>query len=62
MNEVARNLAGYLHVPGPMLKDVGYVFIPEFSNKLLARFGYVVDYGLLIIGTSLRLYHLLLSF
>lgn len=61
MNEVARNLAGYLHVPGPMLKDIGYMLIPEFSNKLLARFGYIVDYGVLLTGISLRLYHLLLS-
>lgn len=59
MNEVARNLAGYLHVPGHMLKDVGYMLIPEFNNNFLARFGYVVDHYVLLIGISLRLSHLL---
>ena len=42
MNEIARNLAGYLHVPGPMLKDIGFMLIPEFHNQLLARFGYLI--------------------
>ena len=41
---MARNLAGYLHVPGPLLKDIGFMLVPEFSNKLLSHFGY--DYGL----------------
>lgn len=40
LNEIARNLSGYLHVPGPMLKDLGFMLIPEFSNKLLERVGW----------------------
>lgn len=39
LNEIARNLAGYLHVPDSHLKDIGFMLIPEFNNKLLARFG-----------------------
>lgn len=39
LNEISRNLAGYLHVPGPLLKDIGFMLIPEFHNKLLSRVG-----------------------
>ena len=39
LNEISRNLAGYLHVPGPMLKDIGFMLIPEFTSKLLERVG-----------------------
>ena len=39
LNEISRNVAGYLHVPGPMLKDVGFMLIPEFTSKGLERLG-----------------------
>lgn len=42
VNEMARNLAGYLHVPGPLLKDIGFMFIPEFTNKPISHFGYTL--------------------
>ncbi|CBK20991.2 uncharacterized protein [Blastocystis hominis] len=38
-NEISRNLSGYLHVPGPLLKDVGFLAFAELNNKLLERFG-----------------------
>ena len=39
---MSRNLAGYLHVPGPSLKDVGFMLIPEFHNIFLARVGFLL--------------------
>ena len=41
LNEISRNVAGYLHVPGTLLKDIGFSFIPEFSNPVFARLRYV---------------------
>ena len=39
MNEVARNMAGFIHTPGPMLTDIGYMLIPEFESPVLSRIG-----------------------
>ena len=39
INEIARNLAGFLHVPGKTLKDIGFMLIPEFENQILSHFG-----------------------
>lgn len=46
LNEVSRNLSGYLHVPGPLLKDVGFLAFNELNNKFLERLGYFLLFPL----------------
>lgn len=46
LNEVSRNLSGYLHVPGPLLKDIGFLAFNELNNKFLERLGYFLLFPL----------------
>lgn len=45
INEISRNMSGYLHVPGPLLKDVGFIVFSEIHNKVLERFGYCLSFS-----------------